>query len=262
LLKQRDKGLVKQPAYPTSNHDGEQTAEQNPTPAVAVAVAVAKKTGPDDELASRPLLNGPGRPAGPAVAVAGNNNGNGDRPLPLPLPLPLEAVELLALVSDSKRPDVEQQFREAMTELGAVLDASTRVPAQSPAHFRAVCSDVLRDCRRNRIRKPDAIGKIVLERLRKPWAETDASGRTVTEAAAHSTRQQEIADAGEQRHRVAAAEQWAKDNPADYAMLRASVCARYPGHETSLAMGAAFEGEVLTRVHARISESLTPSGAR
>lgn len=157
----------------------------------------------------------------------------------LQLPLPDAALELLARMPADRRADGRQQFVAALhAPEGAKIKRDKYVRAQSPAHLAHACRRVIKQL--PNARDKGSVALWVLQKLLDPWVETDANGRTLTEAAAHNERRQEAEPAIDQRQRIADGEEWAAAHPDEWAAIEARHQADYPGWEDNPVMQIAL----------------------
>jgi hypothetical protein len=147
---------------------------------------------------------------------------------PIDRRLPPAALDLLAKMPAARRPDGEQQLWDALEHSdGAKIRRGVYARAQSPAHLEHACRHVLKQLPRD----PGLSVLWVLNKLLEPWVETDAQGRTVTEAAAYNGKLERAADERDRRQRLADAEEWVAAHPDEWAELEARETSRYPNHE-------------------------------
>lgn len=156
-------------------------------------------------------------------------------------------AELYGLATEKRRADVRGQLYDAIdpTKRGAFLRRGVYVRAKNPEHLGRVCLAVRMD-------PPQSLDTAIVSVLRKLQdAETDANGRTVTEAAAHEHRQ---SDAMLERYELAArsaANTWVAEHRDEHEAIKRKLAAQFPGALADNADGwqrAAYEGAHLSEV--------------
>jgi hypothetical protein len=179
------------------------------------------------------ILNG-GRFRKSAGAVPDRSR---DQNSPTEKRLPEPALDILAKMPAERRPDGERQLWAALEDPdGAKIRRGEYAKAQNVAHLEYACRHALK-------RLPNDRGLCVLWVLRKlaePWVATDANGRTVTEAAAETGKQERAADERERAQRIADAESWANANVEECAEIEYRLTQQYPDRHRDLIQASAY----------------------
>ena len=166
--------------------------------------------------------------------------------------LPAEASkfvdELYGLATVRRREDVRRQLYDAIdpSKRGAFLRRGVYVKAKDADHLARVCTAV-------RLDPPQQLDSAIVYVLRKLQdAETDANGRTVTEAASFDQKQTDALLERYEKAAKAAANEWVKSNREAYAAITARLGVQFPGATTDAAADGwiriAYDGAHLSEV--------------
>ena len=166
--------------------------------------------------------------------------------------LPAEASkfvdELYGLSTVRRREDVRRQLYDAIdpSKRGAFLRRGVYVKAKDADHLARVCTAV-------RLDPPQQLDSAIVYVLRKLQdAETDANGRTVTEAASFDQKQTDALLERYEKAAKAAANEWVKSNREAYAAITARLGVQFPGATTDAAADGwiriAYDGAHLSEV--------------
>lgn len=237
----------KLPPPPLAEHVQTLAANDIECQPVSVSVSVSSTVSVMEPTEPQPLANASTETAPIDEPVIVRDYGHARPGLQLPREALQFVDELYGLSTEARRADVRRQLFDAIdpTKRGAFLRRGVYVRAKDADHLARVCTAV-------RLDPPQQIDSAIVYVLRKLQdAETDANGRTVTEAASFDQKQTDVLLERYEAAAKSAANAWVLNHREEYNAIKARLAAQFPGADIVGASGwqkAAYDGAHLSEV--------------